>query len=122
MLRIIALEGMRFHTFIGNHPEEKLLVNEIEISLHLSLDDKSAGESDDIKNTIDYEQVYSLVQKIVSEKVSLLETLAQKIIAKLSESYSNLVSMRIRVSKLHPPLPGIVDRVSIEVNWVRNPK
>lgn len=115
---IICLEGMRFHALIGIHSEEKVLGNEIEVSIYITIDTPGASEDLPVK-TLNYEILYETIKGIFNEKISMLETACSKILIAVSKLNKDVKKIRVRVAKLHPPLQGRVERVFVEDEWMR---
>ena len=112
----IRLNDMRFYAYHGVFPEEKKLGQRFEIDLEIGCDLSKAGHNDDLKNSIDYAQVYSIVRACVENKqFSLLEALAEHI-AKTILKHWKPNSLTLRIRKSSPPVPGNLGNVEIEIN------
>jgi len=114
----IAIEGMRFHAFVGWHEEEKVIGNEIQVDLYLNV---SSNQSDDdvLQKTVNYETVFDAVKLVMNERINLLETVCKKIITSVTTLSPSIEEIEVRVSKMNPPLPGRVDRVFVEESWTK---
>ncbi len=116
-MRTIGLEGMRFHALIGFHPEEKILGNEIEVSIYVTV---IANEAEDtLEKTLDYVSVYEKVKMILSEPMNLLESAANKIQLAIAALSDDVMKVRVRITKLHPPIAGQIEKVYVEDEWER---
>ena len=75
-----------------------------------------AGDSDDLKDTINYTSVYDTIEKVLtSDHVQLLETLATRLVKKLLEKFP-LDAVTVRVRKMIPPIPGNLDYIEVELS------
>ncbi|MBK9730165.1 MAG: dihydroneopterin aldolase [Chitinophagaceae bacterium] len=119
-MAVIAFEGMKFHAHVGYYEAEQLLGNEIEVSIKMAVNFTGGSTGDELTRTVDYEEVYETVRKVMLEPMHLLETAVQKIISGISNIYPSVYSLKVRVAKLNPPLHGRVKKVWVEDNWVRN--
>ncbi len=54
---VIAIEGMVFHAAVGVYPAEKLLGNDLEVSVKLALQESGTAHEDDLAYTVDYEAI-----------------------------------------------------------------
>jgi len=112
----IFLNGMKFHAYHGVYPKERAEGGSFEVDLELELETNILKKTDDrLENTLDYSEIYQLVSKVMATPVNLLEEVALRIGREL-KTLSQVKYYRIRVSKLHPPIEGEIDRVSIETD------
>ncbi|MEE3233011.1 MAG: dihydroneopterin aldolase [Candidatus Latescibacterota bacterium] len=111
----IRLHNMRFYAYHGVFPEEKKLGQCFEIDIEIGCDLSTAGQNDDLENSVDYSQVYSVVRACVEDKqFGLLEALAEHIAETIHENWKpNNLTLRVR--KPSPPIPGNLDSVEIEI-------
>ncbi|MCS7198027.1 MAG: dihydroneopterin aldolase [Candidatus Bipolaricaulota bacterium] len=73
----------------------------IDVELELNLPQK-----DDLSATVDYVEVIERIRAVnESGSFSLIETLAQAIAEKILRDLPRVQRIRVRVRKLHPPLP-----------------
>jgi len=111
----IFLNGMKFHSYHGVYPKEKVEGGSFEVDLELEIKTNILKVNDSLENTLDYSEIYLLVSKIMATPVNLLEELALRIGRELKSFYP-IGYYRIRISKLQPPLGGTIERVSIEID------
>lgn len=111
----LALEGMKFHAYHGYYAQEKKSGGEYIVDIYLHLDLKKAGLSDDLSDTLNYEEIYSLTNEIMQESKNLIEHIAYEILDKIALKYHELDSAKIRVSKLKPPMEGEVEKTFVEL-------
>lgn len=114
-MAVIGLEGMRFHGPHGFYPEEGILGNDFVVDVYIASNTRRAAISDDLGATVNYETVYLMVQSEMRKPVQLIETLAERILQRLSDFYESTQGIRVIVRKLNPPLGGQVDAAYIEV-------
>jgi len=117
-LDALRLNKMTFFAFHGVKPFEKTEGGVYEVDVELSGDLSRPCRTDDLKDTWDIEQLYRLVQKVVTEmRFNLIEALAEEICYNLLRRFP-ASQARVKVRKIKPPLPGVVDCSEIEI--VRN--
>jgi dihydroneopterin aldolase len=114
-MAVIGLEGMRFNGPHGFYPEEGVLGNDFVVDVYIASNTRRAAISDDLGATVNYETVYLMVQSEMRKPVQLIETLAERILQRLSDFYESAQGMRVIVRKLNPPLGGQVGAAYIEV-------
>jgi len=113
---IIRIKNASFYAYHGVASDEQNLGGKFEVDAELRCDLSPAVDMDSLKLTIDYEAVYTFIQKTVTQKkYYLLETLATAIARGLKTNYPQIQMVKITVRKPHPPVKGVVDYVEVEV-------
>jgi dihydroneopterin aldolase len=110
----LSLLGMRFEGRHGVLPEEKLNPQRFEIDVVLDADLDPAARSDDLTRTVDYAEVFALVEGIATgPSFDLIEALAGAIAdAVLAATDEGIVSgIEVRVRKPNAPIDGAFDTV-----------
>ena len=114
----IALEGMRFFARHGVFEEEKVNGNTFEVDVWLDTGDRALPQSDALSDALDYGKVYAAAAEAMDTPVDLLETLVQKIGHKCLQAFpGELDLVRVRVSKLNPPVAGACARSYVEASF-----
>ncbi len=112
----IRLRNLVFFTHHGLKPEEATLGQRFEVDIEIGGDLRSAGLSDNIAETIDFEQIYSIVSNVMyGPRRQLLESLAQGIADRIKDVYTN-IQIKVIVRKPNTSLPGVHSGVEVEVN------
>lgn len=106
MIGEIRLEGMTFHAFHGVHEFERRNGNEFEVSLVVSTNIDLAANNDDLRGTIDYEELYKVVQTEMQVPARLLEHLAHRITHQLVTQFNQLEKVTVEIAKLNPQIGG----------------
>jgi 7,8-dihydroneopterin aldolase/epimerase/oxygenase len=108
---IIALEGMKFRAYHGVYEHEKATGNDFIIDLYIRLDYERAALSDNIDNTINYEDYYKIVEEVMQQRYNLLEHINYRIIDAIHNKFRMIEWIKVRVKKLNPPVGG-------EISWI----
>lgn len=109
----ILLTKMQFHAFHGVTEQENKVGNTFYVDLKIGCDFTKACISDNIEDTINYADVFSMVDKIMKNPCKLIEHLAENICSELKSRFSQIKSIEIKVTKLNPPISGQLDSASI---------
>ncbi|PSQ88744.1 MAG: dihydroneopterin aldolase [Bacteroidetes bacterium QH_2_63_10] len=100
--------------FYGHHgvmQEEHRVGGRYEVDVSVELDFEEAALHDDLTRTVDYEQVYEFVRKLVTENnFYLIEKLSYRIAQKVLDTYPNVEGVEVTVRKPNPPVGGPCDR------------
>lgn len=110
----IRLTNIIIYSYHGAFEEERRLGQRFEIDVELSLDLRSAAESDRLDACVNYEAVYDIVVKTVTEKkFYLIETVAEHIANNLL--VLDVGEVLVRVRKPNVPIKGAIDYVEVEL-------
>ncbi len=111
----ILLEEMEFYAYHGHFKEEQLIGNRFIVNLEVETDTSKAEETDNLQDTVNYQEVYQVVKESMSAKSHLLEHLSRRILNALFRHFPAIRHIRIRVSKMNPPMGGQMKSVSLEM-------
>ena len=85
---LIRLEGLALEASIGIYPHELAARQPLEIDLQLTIDGTLAARSDDIRHTVDYDQVVDRLEELLASRhFHLLEHLSQAVLDTLAERF-----------------------------------
>ena len=116
----IELEGIEFHGFHGVPEPERAIGHRYRVDLSLELDLRPAGQSDDLRLTVDYGEVARRVIEIgTGPSVQLIEALAERITAAVLEEYPPVRAVDVRVAKLQPPFPVVLEACAVRIRRAR---
>jgi 7,8-dihydroneopterin aldolase/epimerase/oxygenase len=102
--------------------EEHRVGGRYEVDVAMELDFEQAALSDDLDKTVDYERVYSIIRKAVTQnKFYLIERLAYLIANEIFEGSRLLESVEVTVRKANPPVGGPCDCAEAVYRAVRKP-
>ena len=116
----ISIKDMKFFAHHGLTSKEKTDGQDFLVDVIMSVDTYSAGESDQIMDTVDYHAIYKRVKQVVEgEPVDLLEVLASKIAKRVLES-PKVIDVTVSVRKPSPPINGEMSWVGVEITRSRS--
>ena len=91
--------------------------NEIHVDVYVDTKDIVLYGNDDLGSTLNYETIYQLCRLEMKKPVKLLETTAINIHRRIHSQYQDKgIEVKVRISKISPPLNGPVDRAYIEIS------
>lgn len=109
----IYLENIRIYSHHGCMKEETIIGSEYRVDLWVDADLSVAAETDDLNDTPDYLLLHEIVVSEMKTASKLLEHVAQRIIDRIKSKVASLEKVKIRVTKIKPPIGGDVQSVSI---------
>jgi len=116
MTNIIRIKNASFYAYHGAMEEEQNIGGRFETDVDIYTDFSAAAEKDDLKLTVNYENVYRFINNILLEKkYFLIETVATIIADKLLHNFPNIHKVCVRVRKNSVPIGGVIDYVEAEV-------
>ena len=112
---------MRFYAYHGVNPEEQALGQRFTIDVALAVDLRSAGQSDDLANTVSYSAVYKVVRGIVEgEPRQLIEAVAEDIAAAILTEFPRVARITVTVRKPEAPMKGsMLDAAGVRITRSR---
>lgn len=116
----IHLSNIRCYGYTGFLPEEQILGQWFEVDVTLWLDLSLAGKTDALEHTLDYRNAIATVQQLVKiAKYALVERLAEAIATSLLE-LGRVEQVRVKVSKMAPPIPDFGGKIAVEITRVKH--
>lgn len=111
----MSLEGLTFFAYHGFYDEERKKGNDFVCDVSVEL--KSFDTLDDnIYDTVNYEEVYKIIEHEMKQTRKLLETVALHVIRRIQE-LDNVTAAKIKIHKLNPPINGKVERAVVEMRF-----
>ena len=113
----IHLRGIRSYGYTGFLAEEKILGQWFSVDLILEIDLQSAGQSDDLRDTLDYREAIETVKTTINtERFDLVERLAQVIAERLLQlDRQQLKAVNVRLTKEAAPIPDFGGAIIIDI-------
>lgn len=102
-LLTISLRNVRFRAFHGLHPEEREKGNDFVVNLDVSYN-PGIHTVVSLQDTIDYAELFEIINSAMQRPVELLETLVQTIGNNIYKKYPKVKQINVTVEKLNPPI------------------
>ncbi|MEN9394258.1 MAG: dihydroneopterin aldolase [Bacteroidota bacterium] len=112
---VIYVNDIEVYAQHGCLDEEAVIGGKYMIDAIFHVDVKRAAHYDDLDLTIDYVRVTEIVQKEMAIRAKLIETVGYRILNSLQNEFPQADAIRLRLTKIAPPIPGQVGSVSIEL-------
>ena len=112
----IRLKGVTFFPCLGVTSWEKMGVQKVSCDVELLLDLAAAAAADQIREALDYQEVYAAIQEVGrARKYHLIESLAQEILSTLLARFPRIVRASIRLRKGSLPFDAHLECVEVEM-------
>lgn len=117
---IIRLHNAVFYAYHGVLSDEQNLGGKFEVDVELRCDLSLGARSDNLRHTVDYEQVYDCIHSLILEKkYFLLEAVAGVIAKGILKRFRQVEQVTVKVRKPHAAVKGVVDHVEVELTRKR---
>lgn len=114
-MALISIEKMEFYAYHGCFEEEQKIGTWFNVDLSLEVDTSKAEKSDNIEDTVNYQSVYQVVKEQMMIPSHLLENVARRILDAVGKNFPAVSYAWVKVKKMNPPLGGVMDSVSVEI-------
>ncbi|MCD6565988.1 MAG: dihydroneopterin aldolase [Bacteroidales bacterium] len=112
-MSVIQIEKMEFYAYHGHFREEQIVGNRFLVDLWIETDMRKPAETDNLNDAVNYQVAYKLIKEEMEKKSNLLEHIAKRILDVLFESLDGIEKVRVKISKMNPPVGGKIDSVSV---------
>ena len=109
----IEVNGIKLYAFHGCLPEEGKIGGNYIVDVSLVTDFSKAAKTDKLIETIDYVDVNLIVKEEMAIRSKLIEHVGQRIYDRIYKEIKNVSKLKIKVTKICPPINGDVNDVAI---------
>ncbi|HLG02816.1 MAG TPA: dihydroneopterin aldolase [Bacteroidia bacterium] len=110
---IIRLNQIRLYAYHGCLPSEEIMGGEYVVDVSVDVNFSKAAETDSLADTVDYCVVFEAVKAEMLIRSKLIESVAQRILARLRKEYPRVNKFSVSVTKVSPPIAGPVESVTV---------
>jgi dihydroneopterin aldolase len=110
----IHLDKLRFFSHHGMHDEERITGTHFEVSIDLGFAIEAPIEK--LSDTVDYSEVYKIVQSHMQKPAALLEKLAGHMADDIQHYDNRIHTINIRINKLQPPIANFTGNVGVSIS------
>ncbi len=115
----IYLNDLIFNGFHGVYPAEKKIGNNLKLDLLFQLT-PTTKTIDQLEQTIDYVQVYALIQKIMAVPTPLLETIVTNIADQILAAHPMAESVYVKITKQQLSVPYFEGTTAVDIERTRS--
>lgn len=109
----INLSGIELFANHGWYEFERKKGGKFKVDIWATINIEESNDMDDIRHTINYEKVYDLVKSEMETPSKLIEDVCFRILKKLHSEFTEILSSKVTVTKLNPPIKGSVAHSSV---------
>lgn len=109
----IKLSNIRTYSYHGCLQEEAKIGSDYRVDLKIKTNLEPSAATDALHDTVDYVDLNAIVKDEMAIRAQLLEHVAQRIINRILNELHSVLAVKVKVTKLNPPIGGDVAGVSI---------
>ena len=102
----ISLNDIKFHSKIGLYDFEKQEGNDFIVNISVQVDD--LRYDDKISSTVDYGNIFDIINTEMGKECNLIETVAHKISSRIHSEIKSVNNCKLEIIKVKPPIEGDV--------------
>jgi dihydroneopterin aldolase len=115
----IYLNDLIFNGFHGVYPAEKKIGNTFKVDVRIQLT-PATKTIDKLEQTIDYVQVYALIQKIMEVPTPLLETIVASIADQILAAHPIANAVYVKITKQQLSVPYFEGTTAVDIERTRS--
>lgn len=115
----IFVNDIQLHAYHGVMPQEQLTGNDYLVSVSAQYPIDKAIITDDVQHTLNYAMVYDIVKEEMGISSKLVEHVAGRIAQHLMKQFADISTVRVRITKLNPPMGAQCAGAGVEVEMTR---
>ena len=115
----IYLNDLIFNGFHGVYPAEKKIGNTFKVDVRIQMTPTNKT-IDQLEQTIDYVQVYALIQKIMAVPTPLLETIVTNIADQILAAHPMAESVYVKITKQQLSVPYFEGTTAVDIERTRS--
>lgn len=115
----IFVNDIQLHAYHGVMQQEQLTGNDYLVSVSAQYPIDKAITTDEVQHTLNYAMVYDIVKEEMGISSKLVEHVAGRIAQHLMKQFADISAVRVRVTKLNPPMGAQCAGAGVEVEMTR---
>lgn len=116
----ICLNNLRFHARHGVMPQERATGGEFIVSIRAKYPIGRALESDNVTDTLNYAEIFEIINKEMQTPSCLLEHVAGRIGRSIFREMPLVESLDISLEKTNPPMGADISSASVELHLIND--
>lgn len=113
MAHKVQVNGIKLYAYHGCLPEEGKIGGHYVVDVEVTTDFTASFSSDNLKDTIDYVFINKIVKEEMAIRYKLIEYVGNKIVERIKNELKAIKKVKVKVTKLCPPINGDVENVAI---------
>lgn len=116
----IRIRKLKIYAYHGVAEEERVLGQEFMLDIDLFLSLEKASQTDELVDTVSYEEVTkTAISAFTEKKYRLIERAAGAVAEKILEEYPQIQKIKIAVKKPNAPIPADFSYMAVQLTRER---
>ena len=111
----IHLHNLRFHAYHGVLAQERKTGGEFVVNVRVAYPLRQAMQTDNVDDTLNYAELFEIINKEMQTPSSLLEHVAGRIGESIFRYFAQVSSVWLTIAKKNPPMGADSDGAAVEV-------
>ena len=111
----IHLHNLRFHAYHGVLAQERRTGGEFVVNVRVAYPLRQAMQTDNVDDTLNYAELFEIINKEMQTPSSLLEHVAGRIGESIFRRFAQVSSVWLTIAKKNPPMGADSDGAAVEV-------
>lgn len=120
IIKLYLPEGSPFPCLSWGVSQEQTVGQDYLVSVRCGYNIDAAMQHDMVEVTLDYGALYSLIEREMAVPSQLLEHVAGRIANAVLETFPQVTSLDLTVTKLNPPIGGDCKGAGVEVHLIND--
>lgn len=116
----VCLKNLRFHARHGVLPQERATGGEFVVNIRAKYPLEKAVESDDVADTLNYAEMFEIINKEMQTPSCLLEHVAGRIGKSIIEKMPMIETLDVTLEKINPPMGADAESASVELHLIND--
>lgn len=114
-IQTVALKDVKCFALHGYYPEEQL--TGIYFMVDVVVEFKPFGDTENLQHTVNYEVLNTIILEEMAKTQKMLETVVRNIIDRCIDIYPFVLTAKVGIRKLNPPMPGEVGHSFVQLSY-----
>ena len=111
----ILIEDLKIFAKHGVLQEENVVGTYYLVNVEIEANIWKASQTDALEDTINYAEINEIIHQEMAIPSKLLEHVIGRIFSKLEQNFPQITAMKIKLTKINPPMRGEMKGASIEM-------
>jgi dihydroneopterin aldolase len=112
----VALKDVKCFAHHGYYPEEHLTGGHFLVDITVTFIHK--GDTEDLAQTVNYEQLNTIILQAMKETQKMLETVVRNMIDQVVQQFPFISSADVSIKKLNPPMQGQIGHSLVQLSYL----